>query len=179
MCRSSGRVSRGTRWPGPLGSAGTRIEPPSRGRGTGCTGTSLARAGRSLGRGCHSSRWPGQEPHARPAAARELGRSEVCSKWTEPRAGEKGGRAGPGSPSLCPGLRRCPGIGLPWSRGKKICPPGLKGGLRKAPGRVGRGEQRNCRLRPGVRVCVSLDLTFYTSQRPTWSRVARPSPEVM
>lgn len=56
---------------------------------------------------------------------------------------------------------------------------GLKVGLQVHSGVEGRGERRDYHLRPGALLSASLGVTFYTPQRPSWNRVARPSHEVM
>lgn len=140
-------------------------------------GTPLAGTRRGLGRGCHGSCWPAGAPSP-PAAGRALGSSEVYSKQTEPRACEKGGGR-PGVP-LRPCLPTCPGKGPPCCGKKKLFfLLALKRSLQPHGGLEGSEERRDCRLHPGVLMCVSLGLTFCTPQWPTWSRVARPSQEVM
>lgn len=157
-------------WAKLLGSAGSaRVQLVE---GTPLAGAGGVWAGVAMAAACQAGA-PSQ-----PVAWRALGSSEGCSKRTEPRACKKrGGR--PVAP-LSPSTPDCPGKGSPCFGEKKILfLLGLKVGLQMHSGIGGRGERRDYHLHLGALVSVSLGVTFYTPQRPTWNRVSGPSHGVM
>lgn len=146
-------------------------------QGTAGGGHAFGPGRRGLGRGCHGSRLPGGSP--KPACswegAGEL-RRVLQADWT--KSMQEGGR-----PARCPSAPQHAGLPrerVPCFGEKKILfLLGLKVGLQMHSGIGGRGERRDYHLRLGALVSVSLGVTFYTPQRPTWNWVARPSHEVM
>lgn len=152
-----------SRGAGEQGTAGRGHRPGHRARlslGPGGVWAGVAMAAASRG---------GSPTPGRPPAAGELGRSEVCSEWTEPRAPERRGGLARGPVPRPHPPRRVGARNPPGGQRRRPSLLGVPAGARRSTGggTLERAEPRDCRPCPGVPVCVSVDLTFYTPQPPT------------